>query len=252
MRPMKTTSVPRISWLSLSLMTLWPRGVIASVSVVVAISFILLVHRADSQDTVVSERLAARMAELRKSLDDPVSPGVVRDDRRLTVTALIELFKERVRPDQHPAQAGAVLRALAEFGDDERAVRFLVENLAFVESWVRQANKLKRFPAAHSLARIGLPSRDMLLAVAEPLSEINLQLRAYLLAQFDQNHDDVDSGRLMAVNRLMRRVEQLDRQVVLPEHEEAKRHAIKNTRYMISLLSDPALFAQPIPRPDEN
>jgi hypothetical protein len=141
---------------------------------------------------------------------------------------------------------GLALHRLGDYPESQLGVQYLIKMIEFEDSQTVNANPLLRFPAAQALIKIGIPARRRLISGGK-LSDQNLQLRAYVLAALEQTDDeDWDSGRILAIFRLMRELGRIERNVVPPEDEEGQQRAIGNLRKMISLLTDPQFMSKPI------
>ncbi|HEX5104743.1 MAG TPA: hypothetical protein VFV87_13070 [Pirellulaceae bacterium] len=69
---------------------------------------------------------------------------------------------------------------------------------------------------------------------------------AHVLARLDQTGDDMTSGPTITIVRLRREIERKDQTPVDPEQEVKKSTAIRNLRYMIELLADPAFMSKAV------
>jgi hypothetical protein len=179
-------------------------------------------------------------------------------DRKTTVLALVAIAHDESARGGDRRLISYVLHELANYPESVEGIALLIEMIEFKESNVLGGSPIRRFPAAQSLIRIGLPARRYVMGVGKELSDENLQLRAYVLAALDKTEDDdPHSGQGVATFRLLRKLEGVEAENVLPQFEASKRMAIKNLQRMIALTADPALMAKNIPHapptlPNEN
>jgi hypothetical protein len=211
------------------------------------VAFAAIGVRAQSS-TTVAPSVADRAIELRKELAKGPNERQSRQAvDETTVQALISIIEQESKPEGDHKLVTAGIHELGNFPQNARAIRFLVQMIEYERSARANNFPLLRFTAAQSLIRIGGQARKALLSVGVPLSEQNLQLRAHVLASIEEIEPDNESGRAIAISRLLR---ELERRNVIPveqDAEEQRQIAISNVRRMIALLTDPSFMSRQIP-----
>lgn len=206
-------------------------------------------QRASAQDTDLTKRISQLRAALSLDVSDRAAAATREaTDRETTVKALIAIVNEESKAGGNHRLLNLAIAELGSYPEVFDAAELLVKMIDYEESGFVNVNPLNRFPAARALIKLGLPARRHVIGVGTPLSDEQLQLRSYVLAVLEQtNNRDPDSGRAIAVARLMRQLERVEAEVVLPEFEGSRANAVKNLHRMIAFVADPVLLAKQIP-----